>query len=81
MKPTCRELLDDLWADADEVVKRHLSDQQKLHQAYLLATRVERVLELHGPPSPSEAKHADSCSACGELWPCPTKRLLEGEES
>jgi len=42
--PSARELLTDLWADADEVVRRHLSDRDKLHQAYQLAARVEKVL-------------------------------------
>lgn len=51
----------------------------------VLAARVEKVLELH-----VSATHAigapvvfdgDACAACGELSPCPTRRLLDGEEA
>jgi hypothetical protein len=40
---------------------------------------VEAVSALHGPPTESEAKYSDLCLACGELWPCPTRRALEGK--
>lgn len=45
-----------------------------------LTSRIEQVLVLHGPPTESEAKYADLCLACGELWPCSTLRILDGEE-
>lgn len=48
-----------------------------------LAARVEKVLALHitaqlaiGAPLVFDG---DDCIACGEPWPCPTRRALDGE--
>ena len=77
-KPTCRELI---------VSVRHAFDRESVvaGQEVDLAARVERVLALHRP---IKQKHGgpDYCAACIlpypkiELWPCPTVRLLDGEE-
>jgi hypothetical protein len=67
MKPTCRELLDGGWTNAD---------------MELLAARVERVLALHCGPSVNfkDGKPYEYCPECGYGWPCPTARILDGEE-
>lgn len=50
----------------------------------LLIERVEKVLALHsedvwenelGPPH-----HTGRCGECDQVLPCPTRRLLDGEE-
>ncbi len=87
-KPSVRTLLTDLWADADEVVRRHLTDQRKLHQAYALAARVEKMLALHRRDQRRQWTDEEGCAHrggfvcahCDHAWPCPTRRLLDGED-
>lgn len=75
--PTARELVSDAqWqADHDNVVPYFI----------LLASRVEKVLALHKPIGSGRYK---TCEHCGDeqipeapFWPCPTVRLLNGEEA
>jgi hypothetical protein len=73
--PAVRELLEDLWADADEVVKRGLSDQKKLSRAYTLASRVEEVLALC-----KEARNPQRGDQPNLLWADDVESLLNGEE-
>lgn len=63
-KPTCRELLD---------------QQQRWWGTPELAFRVERVLALH---KECKGEFGSACLApgCDNDWPCPTVRLLNGEE-
>lgn len=69
-EPTARELL--------KALHKVPSFRAATVRADVLAARVEAVLALHarvlGDP--------DECSSCGYLvdWPCPTVRLLDGEE-
>jgi len=72
-EPTARELLD--------------SNPLALAPFYgwpVLAARVERVLALHceveGDDSDGSYAVTSVCSECGQPWPCPTRRLLNGEE-
>lgn len=67
-KPTCRELLESV---------RHSFDRELVvaGQEVDLAARVERVLAMH------DSIDRDYCDGCGERWPCPTVRLLDGGES
>ncbi len=70
-----RELLADLWADADEVVRRHLTDQEKLQQAYALAARVEKALTACERAKTAGVDHPDTV-----LLAMRVLRLLNGEE-
>ena len=47
----------------------------------MLASRVEKVLALHHPMD-AEDTEAGFCFGCIERvkWPCPTVRILNGEE-
>jgi hypothetical protein len=71
MKPTCRELLDGGWTNAD---------------MELLAARVERVLARHrvhlAQVEDGLGQYetgAAWCEECQSKWPCPTARILDGE--
>jgi hypothetical protein len=46
---------------------------------FILAARVEKVLALHERQGMMTA-YSVRCINCGEDWPCPTVRLLDGEE-
>ena len=74
-QPTCRELLDDVrvWgaSPVDEV--------DLVRQSRLLAARVEAVLARHKRQEMMTAGCV-SCIECGDFWPCPTVRILDGKE-
>ncbi len=54
---------------------RELLNNPKDHG--LLAARIEKVLALHREGQ-TFGRHY--CLNCGADWPCPTMRLLDGEE-
>lgn len=78
-KPTARELVDWITNDATEVGWDRI-----------LAARVEKVLALHTQvsnsispgrtPSPYPRPYL-RCGECQHKWPCPTVRLLNGEDA
>ncbi|MEV4174008.1 hypothetical protein [Nonomuraea sp. NPDC049709] len=39
----------------------------------------DRIAQLHG--GPRTERHGSGCVQCGILWPCPTKRALDGEDT
>jgi hypothetical protein len=75
MKPTCRELLD--WMkNATKLAKElDLPGGPVGIPSAQLAARVERVLARH-----KAGKHRRVCRHCFGEWPCPTVRILDGEE-
>lgn len=70
--PTAREVLDEI-NDTEEGCCCH---------AVELAARVEKVLALHEEERTWEGGHKDIfiCTHCRKNWPCPTLRLLNGED-
>lgn len=75
-EPTARELLNGL--------KKASSRLGVEERADLLAARVERVLALHGEVEGDDSDGSwavsPACSHCDSRWPCPTVRILNGEE-
>ena len=72
--PTARELLDSI-GDKPALLL------YVVHDAHILAARVEAVLALHvaaGIPEPF-VPGPRYCKGCGCAWPCPTRRALEGK--
>ena len=41
-------------------------------------TVIARVRQLHS--GPRTERHGSGCVQCGILWPCPTRRALDGHE-
>lgn len=76
--PTARELL---RVGYEEEQNGKLAQLNRLVAGSILAARVEKVLALHSigdvglPPSARPR-----CGSCREHWPCPTVRILNGEE-
>lgn len=68
-QPTARELLDKLCLDRE--CGCPASD---------IAGRVEKVLALHKTDGSGQEEREGQCEGCGEDWPCPTVRTLNGEE-
>jgi len=58
-------------------IRELLNDIENIPSAYELAERVEAVLKLH-EYDPGGIDYEPACS-CGDLWPCPTIRALDGE--
>lgn len=88
-KPSARELVDDTQKAIDRIrgglspmrVPAERDDADLV--LYDLAARVERVLALHKPFDVTDAgliPDGQYCDECGVGWPCPTMRLLNGEE-
>lgn len=72
--PTCRELLDEIRDERERTANPV--------EALTLADRVERVLVLHEQaPYLVHPPTDPRCNHCWNPWPCPTVRLLDGEES
>ena len=71
--PTARELLETL-GDGDAP---YIEDASKI-----LCDRVEKVLALHveWAPLPTDTPQVHRCVECAHGWPCPTVRILNGEE-
>ena len=63
-KPTARKLLG-LWERGEDIQTE-------------LVTRVEKVLALHRHAP--EMQWGNVCCHCFKDWPCPTVRILNGEE-
>jgi hypothetical protein len=78
MKPTCRELLD--WMkNATKLAKElDLPGGPVGIPSAQLAARVERVLALHVVHP--DRVYGSYCKSCHAKWPCPTVRILDGEE-
>jgi len=66
--PTARELMTDL----------DITD----YKVEELAARVEKVLALHVRVPQFRTNESDRtlCWGCAQNWPCPTVRILNGEE-
>ena len=52
----------------------HQDREEVITAGSLLAARVEAVLALH-------YERGGWCDQCGDDWPCPTRRKLDGEEA
>ncbi len=77
MSPTAKDCIDNIRIQRGE---------RTMSSALNLAARVEKVLELHVPGGIPEliSPGPQYCKVCGTAlptkWPCPTVRLLNGEE-
>ncbi len=71
MKPTARELV-------GAIERGELLSSQGPMPDEMLAARVEKVLALHREGQ-TFGRHY--CLNCGADWPCPTVRLLNGEDA
>lgn len=40
-----------------------------------MSDALKRIEKKHHAPTPSEAKYADLCPACDQLWPCDVLKL------
>jgi hypothetical protein len=73
--PTARELLTDI---SENIAGRPAVAGR------LLAARVEKVLALHRKSTMGDSDQFPCCAECTEeyrvAWPCPTVRILNGEE-
>lgn len=70
-KSSARELLDSLHANCPVAGCPSCE----------LVSRVERVLALHNSSMTGlPASAIPRCADCKQEWPCPTVRLLDGEE-
>jgi hypothetical protein len=73
MKPSARELLDRMKNATGPAGVLDIPAGQ-------LAARVERVLALHTKGKIPHRGKGDWCLDCDCGWPCPTVRILDGEE-
>lgn len=71
--PTARETL-------DGVTEAYPGEGLLPAFAQILAARVEAVLALHKTDGSGREELEGECEACGEEWPCPTVRILDGEQ-
>lgn len=73
---TARELLDRIGAHEGFLKSTEwITEQDSL--VFHLASRVERVLALHSRSAGEDVY----CQGCvDQFWPCPTVRILNGEE-
>lgn len=70
---------------AKVLTAKELGDKLLLRHGRELAARVEKVLSLHVEEREVNAaglpmEESGSCFECGMGWPCPTVRILNGEE-